>query len=1055
MFYAYLVSNGEGYEVASVNTESEYAADMKKLERADLDRWGDNTFVPYGSPGPCATTRHMMMVDSSDETVGAILGFFEAIGAHDLKRYVSDKLDNGRICVYQDPLGDSSPEKAAKRSRATEMLKDVLYDLGVYDNETLHEYEKAFDEFYEDPTVFEGGRSYSRLREHAGLLLSLKGDVSNEGHIILKDPAYEEMIDLNGYDLEKDCGFVVKHIQSIFENVANHYMREFNGNASADKQLVESDVPEFRVKVERFSRCMLPTFIVTDRRGEKDDMHVEVKVNEFFVKLMARLADFNGFRSHARGDIRELEGAADRPTDRLKAWEKEYPILNLSNLIGDRDEPHKIGNLYFSILYSAVIHEVRGHFPENEKWGFFEYRPDEIIAQGERGGSRYLYVNVLAMLYYWLIVLEHTSFPLDRVSEFMEDHPEMVRGLTKEQREDLPRHLMQLCNDQRKREEVCNYPFPARMVGTGVDAGYYKRTFLSKDGKAGNEGPVDLSAGAFERMPDLSGVPFAECGETEKRIREIFEDVAVHEIRKHNEAYERGEKEHRIPEETPDMPRGRIVVDTLSEALVPTAVVTKDGTIYINRNFVRVMELLRRKGADTPDQTKGAMMARGVRGPVIESTLFDSIIYSIALHEIRGHFPLEGYGFGVFDPDEEHAQGERGKSSLYNNLLAILYYWIDVVEEVSFPQKETERLMREHPYLFQGLTDEQKEMLPRDVKKFCLRMTMNHVSVYVDEYVDTGVTKHGVMRSVAERFDGDAAMNEGRSTYASTSDQETVYSPAAVFRLIGKMEGVFAEEDLLSVIGSKYRPQVKEALKLLAAGGYIYPVDDDAYRATMIQPEHADRIEQILSEGIGEDTYFEVLRILEKTPAAELAEALNSLARTDGKVNIFLETDWIPDEQMMLMRPLIQEIRKVADQNGNRLIVQKREEKGNDLIRRALLVKAKHPSEKTIFLGSESVVNQGKMISHLKQGERVTVIGVSSENINPGTYIKLSEMLRMAVKLAFSGMESLADDKGSSVDWLINGDGSFTFIQQPIRPMDLERIRRVYESQIRAVSRSA
>jgi hypothetical protein len=637
----------------------------------------------------------------------------------------------------------------------------------------------------------------------------------------------------------------------------------------------------------------------------------------------------------------------------------------------------------------------------------------------------------------------------------MEEYPEMFRGLTREQKEDLPRHLMQLCNDQRKREHDSNFPFPARMLRTGVGSEYYEKTFLRDERGAGNEGPLDFTEKAFSRMPDLSEVPVPECGKTERRIRDIFEDVARHEIRKHNEAWERGEREHKIPEETEDMPRGRVVVMPLSEVIIPTAAVTKDGTIYINENFVRVMELLRRKGADIRDKKKGAMITRGVRGPVIDSTLFDSIIYSIALHEIRGHFPIEGHGFGIFEPDEEHAQGERGKSSLYNNLLAILYYWIDVVENNPYGERYTRRLMSEYPYLFRGLTDEQKETLPGDVQKFCARMSMNRVSVYFDEYVDTGLTKSDVMRQVAERIPEDAAMNEGRTTYASTADQDTVYSPAAVFRLVGKMDGGFTKEDILKVIGQKFARQAGEALELLTDGGYIYPDGSGGYRATMIQPAHADRIEQILSEGIGEHTYSEVLGELEKTPAAELTAALKDLARTDGKVNIFLETDWIPDEQMVLIKPLLQEIRKVARENGNRLVVQARGEKAGDLIRRALIAGTEHPSAKTIYLGSESVVDNSGIIYHLKKIDRATVIGVSSENIGPGTCIKLSEMLRMSVKLAFSGLESLAYDGGGAVDWLLNRDGSFLFIQKPVRPMDLERVRRVYESQTRTVSRSA
>ncbi|OGL42733.1 MAG: hypothetical protein A2161_15270 [Candidatus Schekmanbacteria bacterium RBG_13_48_7] len=142
--------------------------------------------------------------------------------------------------------------------------------------------------------------------------------------------------------------------------------------------------------------------------------------------------------------------------------------------------------------------------------------------------------------------------------------------------------------------------------------------------------------------------------------------------------------------------------------LFPTAISRPDGTIIVNKNFTRLMYLLKRKGldmwdglmhglgdddpVDTPLDSNWASIyaarARGASGhdhwvPDL-GYVYHSILYAIAIHEIRGYFRIERERV-VFDSDELHAHGERGDRTLYVNLAALLWFFYeeDILQKYS------------------------------------------------------------------------------------------------------------------------------------------------------------------------------------------------------------------------------------------------------------------------------------------------------------------------------------------------------------------------------------
>ncbi|MEA3490000.1 MAG: hypothetical protein U9R44_06665 [Candidatus Omnitrophota bacterium] len=252
----------------------------------------------------------------------------------------------------------------------------------------------------------------------------------------------------------------------------------------------------------------------------------------------------------------------------------------------------------------------------------------------------------------------------------------------------------------------------------------------SGPGNQSNEGGLKLLPCAYERMIDISDVTMEDC-ENEgiiADIRKVFEEIAELEIDDYNGGLVKQDVPHmewRIEPE--DMPGygSRLLIKRLSNGLLPTAVSTEDGVVIVNENFVKVMYKLAKYGLKS---FSGRIIRR--RGQQILGDIYWSILYSMAIHEIRGHYKIEK-GRVMLNTNEDFAQGERGKNKRYLNLVATVYFLFEIAETRErltsegktlyrdFFGQETgdaiRSLMKDNPQLFRGLDEWQKDELHRQV----------------------------------------------------------------------------------------------------------------------------------------------------------------------------------------------------------------------------------------------------------------------------------------------------------------------------------------------------
>lgn len=284
------------------------------------------------------------------------------------------------------------------------------------------------------------------------------GITSNEGRIRFMDRGYEAMIRLDDI-ASKDYRRTVRDIERTFQRVARQEMEAHNkavDRGEKKRRIPLEEMPGLTdgdVVVAPFSKCLLPTTLISTEPYRRRDGSVivrgfkEVRINENFVKALTQLRDC------LQGD----EGA-------IHAYPTEA-------------KPRVIGELYSSILHSVALHAIRGLFPINE-WGFATYGQSGRVAQGERG-RRWRYVNVLAILFYWVLFVERYEYPRKRVETFLDEYPELFRGLSHEEKRRLPPHLLRQCSNMLDRKA---FPFPLTVEKTGMTAEDVERVLEDRAG---------------------------------------------------------------------------------------------------------------------------------------------------------------------------------------------------------------------------------------------------------------------------------------------------------------------------------------------------------------------------------------------------------------------------------------------------------------------------------------------------------------------------------------------------------------------------------------------
>jgi hypothetical protein len=169
-----------------------------------------------------------------------------------------------------------------------------------------------------------------------------------------------------------------------------------------------------------------------------------------------------------------------------------------------------------------------------------------------------------------------------------------------------------------------------------------------------------------------------------------------------------------------------------------------------------------------------------------------------------------------------------------------------------------------------------------------------------------------------------------------------------------------------------------------------------------------------------------------------------------GKILIAVETDWIPETQIALMQELIKKIAKKGNPETFEIIRGSKEDLCGK-IREKYQEEGIKLKDILIFAGKSTVeTEEMKKIISLSGDEenKMFIVAVDPEKINNFSYIRLIEMLNMALR-AFTGNRFLTDHPAINI--IRKNRRYYVFVPSAER-IDLGMIKKLYDGQSRLLS---
>jgi len=543
-------------------------------------------------------------------------------------------------------------------------------------------------------------------------------------------------------------------------------------------------------------------------------------------------------------------------------------------------------------------------------------------------------------------------------------------------------------------------------------------------------------------------------------IKRVYRDIVLREINGKN-----GDRTGKIKMFPAKRFRYEIVVEHLSDHMLPISSISETGgayTIHINKNFVLFLYELRISGLAGPGgdiydgPTFIPIPEEGEEAPeplpqINIGNLYDSLLYSAAIHDIRGHFIMKN-GTVILKMNRNMVNCEWSVKHRLVDHIAMSYFWLAMVQGTTrFDFPEAEKFMRNNPTVFSKLSEIPRDKLLELLGKMSIQMTFN--------------------------FDIDTP---------EILERVPLPTPAALFRLL--REGAATDGDLCGRFNWEYPEQAWDEItrnfkKLIdfgvikGSGTKSRLVDLSRFKKTFrpnkerllyemlpMNGDRIDKVQEILDEletsvdihGFGEtkakmkileliapDWAKAVVREASSHPAGKTAED-NTV-----KTIVAIDMGWIPVEQQTFVQGVVREVEKlerpramnVIRGNTGTIARELAEMVNSNLVRRKdiVIVAGKDTLEKDAF----SAVTSG--------GETDTdsafLAGVDPKNLTGNSYIRLMEMLTMALRMA-SGKASLSDHTGIKI--ILKGSRTAILIPKA-EPFDILIIRNIYDAQKKAL----
>ncbi|KJJ84468.1 hypothetical protein OMAG_001679 [Candidatus Omnitrophus magneticus] len=490
-----------------------------------------------------------------------------------------------------------------------------------------------------------------------------------------------------------------------------------------------------------------------------------------------------------------------------------------------------------------------------------------------------------------------------------------------------------------------------------------------------------------------------------------------------------------------------IEVKHLSDFILPIAVLDAHSPkrkIFINNNFIKVMCKLHELGM----ATQRGDIYHDNNNPQSKKlgNLWESIIYSVAFHEIRGHFRIINNNI-IFNPEEEWAQAERGgRDYIFMNTLAIMYFLFEIVEQdTNFNPAFLDFFVEKNPYLFRNLTDKEKSIFTKRLLQIYFDLADKNI-VPVSK---TGLTyrKTGKTRKDYEKL---------MCTYGNlcietlfdfllhskkTMSFNEIADELGAWRLKYSLRIYIERLKQIGIITSSSNNQGETVYSFITIPGFL------AKDAKKIIEGFNDLLPDDEKLKTAREKFFAILepyRSLNLLKTIEKYSAPKTAREKNDKIVIAISPGWIPQIQRdsSQFSSLIFILKKIPNIE---IIIGKEEYLVNTL--KDLIENKKETSWGKIIIIAEKNALQTTLLKTLipreNEKNKPFVVCVNTENIKPNSYIPITDIIKDSILAANN-----PDFTGSPKNIIIKKYNSRFIIFSPAaKALNIDIRNKIYKEQ--------
>ncbi len=578
----------------------------------------------------------------------------------------------------------------------------------------------------------------------------------------------------------------------------------------------------------------------------------------------------------------------------------------------------------------------------------------------------------------------------------------------------------------------------------------------------------DLSLSMFNRYSEFLSI----VGEQKLKVSHKVYSFLLESIRKDIEKITDNLRNSLPPEEASCIKK--VSIGNVSHAVVPFALLGAEGEWIVNENFARCLWILKNEFELDTAPGKVSIESSFNGGENLEFNIYETIIYSFVINHVKRAGVLRQDGSGEWKT-EMWARGDFGNKFGYINLLGFLFYKFFIAEmgEGSWGE-DMKAYLAKHPEIWRKLRIQNRDLTPQAItdgiktdlykmKRFFEQTRCDTAPIHFERYPREKVV------SYLEVFDFLCRNNQrpwsveelGEAFGGALDEKGKIEHDAPVRRAVEFLEkaGIINAFEIAETGSGKKQYKYLRILDLMKLGK---DPDVESKRYYMSVPldgiAQTPKIRTLLAEYNKKAANIDEVkaRVLDlmgenwaRTFLGNLKRVVNeaSVFKTDSgpkKILIGIETGWIPGGQK---KPIgeIRAILRELDLGGIVEIVEGDPESIADVIN-ARMQKENITPEKVIAMVSRKTLENNafrrKMVFDGKREVYPFLVGIDPRNLDDDSYIRILEMLVMAVRRSF---KILPIAEHPDIEVIINKDGTVIFIPSA-EPLG-EASRRYYDLQ--------